>query len=121
MDLWSLHHQGELKTAKHKADSVQRPGLIQMQLSILSMEAPQMIVVCRVLTMWHNISYFDISFEHRPRRLDDVQKDIANIAQKIADMAAEEALVGSLGCITKGVISASSESFPHFPHFPLGL
>jgi hypothetical protein len=62
-----------------------------------------------------------ISFEHRPRRLDNVQKDIANIAQKVADMAAEEALVGSLGCITKGVIRASSESFPHFPHFPLGL
>eukprot|EP00435_Cladocopium_sp_Y103_P062887 s878_g24.t1 len=41
--------EGELKTAKHKADSVQR-------------------------------------------RLDVVQKDIANIAQRVADMAAEEAL-----------------------------
>ena len=48
--------------------------------------------------MCHDMLYF----EHQPRRLDDVQKDIANIAQKVSDMAAEEALVGSLGCIPKG-------------------
>ena len=68
-----------------------------------------------------------IYFEHRPRRLNDVQKDIANIAQKVAGMAAEEALVRSLGCHIgrhmrhMGIIwvSCCFPHCPHSPHFPL--
>ncbi len=88
--LMKLHQQstcqGQLKTAKTKADSVQRPVWTESDLCMrLQSAGPcvpdfQSALVKKVIDL---------------RQLEDAKNDIANVEQKIADVAAEEALVQS--------------------------
>lgn len=81
----STCHQGQLKTAKSKADSVQRPIRIESDLHVLAS--------CRGLCVPDFQSLVKKVFDLR--QLEDAKNDIANVEQKIAEVAAEEALVQS--------------------------
>ena len=82
----STYHQGQLKTAKSKADSVQRPIRIESDLHVLA----SCITLCVPDFQSALVKkVFDL------RQLEDAKNDIANVEQKIAEVAAEEALVQS--------------------------